>query len=58
MQPTRDPLALAMLAAWLNVRPDQIPDTFRAHTCEATMTAWQRVGRAAVEYLKANPDDC
>lgn len=43
----RDDLALAMLAAWLNVRPDQIPAENRAHTCAYTMAAWQRVGEAA-----------
>jgi hypothetical protein len=46
----RSPLALAMLAAWLNVAPDHLPSTMRAHTCPSTMTAWQRVGEAALEY--------
>jgi hypothetical protein len=47
---TRDPLALAMLAAWLNVRVDQLPETMRAHTCRDTMERWKRVGEAALAY--------
>lgn len=49
----RDPLAMAMLAAWLNVTPEQLPERFKAHTCEATMKAWARVGVAAVSYARA-----
>ena len=49
----RDPLALAMLAAWVNVPVDKLPETMRAHTCEHTMSAWKRVGEAAVAYLEA-----
>lgn len=48
----RDPLALAMLAAWVNTTPDKLPKEMRAHTCVATMTAWKRVGDAAVAFLK------
>jgi hypothetical protein len=48
--PTRDPLALAMFAAWLNVPADKIPPEYKQHTCGATMTAWQRVGQAAVAF--------
>lgn len=44
---TRDPLALAMFAAWLNVQPDQIPPENLAHTNPHTMAAWKRVGEAA-----------
>lgn len=40
-----------MLAAWLNVTPEQLPEKFRAHTCEATMTAWKRVADAAEAHL-------
>jgi hypothetical protein len=39
-----------MLAAWLNVRPDQIPPANRAHLCPHTMAAWRRVGEAALDY--------
>lgn len=46
--PDRDPLALAMLAAWVNCPVDQLPETMKAHTCEATMAAWKRVGEAAM----------
>lgn len=49
----RDPLAIAMLAAWLNVRPDQVPAAFKAFTCEHTMKAWKRVGEAAITHLQA-----
>lgn len=49
--PERDPLALAMLAAWVNCPVDQLPATMRAHTCTATMAAWKRVGEAAVAFL-------
>ena len=45
----RTPLELAMLAAWLNVRPDQIPAENRAQVCPHTMAAWKRVGEAALE---------
>jgi hypothetical protein len=53
---TRDPLALAMLAAWLNVTPEQLPEKFHAHECDATMAAWQRVGEAAVAWVRAHPE--
>ena len=46
----RDDLGLVMLAAWLNVRVDQIPPENRAHLNPHTMAAWERVGRAAVAY--------
>ena len=45
--PERDNLALAMLAAWLNVRVDQIPPENVAHTNPHTMEAWSRVGEVA-----------
>lgn len=50
----RDPLALAMLAAWVNAPVDKLPATMRAHTCTATMTAWKRVGEAARAYFIEN----
>lgn len=50
----RDPLALAMLAAWVNAPVDALPDTMRAHTCPATMAAWKRVGEAARAYFQEN----
>lgn len=43
----RDELGMAMLAAWLNVRVDQIPPENRAHLNPYTMEAWRRVGEAA-----------
>ncbi len=51
----RDPLALAMFAAWVNLPVDKLPPEMRGHTCAATMTAWKRVGDAAIAYLKENP---
>lgn len=48
---TRDPLARAMFAAWVNVDPTAIPEKFKGHTCPATMAAWKRVGEAAIVYL-------
>lgn len=50
-QADRSPLELVMFAAWVNVSPDQVPDTMRGPTCAATMEAWKRVGEAAVTYL-------
>lgn len=43
-----------MLAAWVNVPVDALPDTMRAHTCPATMEAWKRVGEAARAYFQEN----
>jgi hypothetical protein len=50
----RDPLALAMLAAWVNVPVDKLPANMRAHTCAATMASWKRVGDAALAYLETS----
>lgn len=47
----RDPLAMAMLAAWLNVTVEQMPELYKAHTCDATMEAWGRVADAARKHL-------
>lgn len=49
----RDELALAMLAAWLNVQPDQIPAENRAHLNPHTREAWARVGDAARQTIAA-----
>lgn len=38
--------ALIALAAWVNVRPDQLPKEMQAHNCPATMEAWGRVAQA------------
>ena len=48
----RDPLCMAMIAAWLNVSVEQVPVAYRVHTCEASMAAWQRVADAARAHLK------
>lgn len=48
----RDPLCLAMFAAWMNVTPDQVSASLRAHTCEATAIAWQRVADAARAHIE------
>lgn len=48
----RDGLSMAMLAAWLNVRIDQIPPENRAHLNPHTMAAWKRVGEAAIAHHK------
>ena len=55
LQPVmRDPLCLAMFAAWVNVRPDQLPKDMRAFTCKATMDAWQRVADAARKHIEGS----
>jgi hypothetical protein len=46
----RDSIGLIMLAAWMNVRPDQVPRESRAYLNASTMQAWQRVGEAALAY--------
>ena len=46
----RDDLGMKMLAAWLNVRVDQIPPENRAHLNPHTMAAWKRVGEAAIAH--------
>ncbi len=53
MTEERDPLALAMLAAWVNVTPDKLPKEMRAMADPHTMAAWKRVGEAAVAYVRA-----
>lgn len=49
-----DHLALVALAAWVNVRPDQLPDTMRAHNCPSTIAAWGRVSGAIREAVMAS----
>jgi hypothetical protein len=56
MSEQRTPLELAMLAAWLGVRPDQLPKEMRAHTCRDTMERWRKVGEAALQLYKENGD--
>jgi hypothetical protein len=43
----RDDVAMKMLAAWMNVRVDQMPPENNGHLNADTMTAWQRVAEAA-----------
>lgn len=52
MSMVRDDLALVMLAAWLNVSVEKLPEQYRAHTCEETMKAWARVAQAARAHLQ------
>ena len=47
----RDPLALAMFAAWCNLPVDKLPEAMRAHTCPATAEVWARVADAARSIL-------
>ena len=53
-----DHLSRVALAAWVNVRPDQLPKEMQAHNCPATMEAWGRVAHAieaALASLEASP---
>jgi len=43
----RDDVAMKMLAAWMNVRVDQMPPENSTHLNADTMAAWQRVAEAA-----------
>jgi hypothetical protein len=55
LQPVwRDPLALAMFAAWVNVDANKLPENMRAHTCLATAEAWARVADAARDFIERN----
>lgn len=47
----RAPLALALLAAFNGVAPEQLPEGARYFPNEATEKAWDRVGDAAREYF-------
>jgi hypothetical protein len=53
MREQRPPLELVALAAWLNVKPEQLPADLRAKNCDATMTAWKRVADALLETYRA-----
>lgn len=56
-QNQRDGMARIALAAWINVRPDQLPKESQAHTCPITMEAWGRVAssiEAALVNLYSN----
>lgn len=46
LPPTRPPLEMIALAAWVGVTPDSLPETMRAPTCRDTMDAWKRVADA------------
>lgn len=46
----RSGLDMRMLAAWLNVRVDQIPPENTSHLNPVTMAAWKRVGEAAIAW--------
>lgn len=46
-----DGLARVALAAWVNVRPDCLPEAMQAHNCPATMEAWARVADAIIAAL-------
>lgn len=50
----RDDLELALIAAWMNVRVEQLPAKMRAHTCQATKDAWGRVAAAARDHIAKN----
>lgn len=47
----RDELALAMLAAFNNVRPDQLTDGMHFFPNESTQKAWERVAEAARRFM-------
>lgn len=59
----RDDVAMKMLAAWMNVRVDQMPPENNTHLNASTMAAWLRVADAAaaeerakiVEWLRTAP---
>jgi hypothetical protein len=49
----RDDVAMKMLAAWMNVRVDQMPPENNSHLNASTMAAWGRVAEAAAEHERA-----
>lgn len=55
--PIEEALALVMFAAWNGVDPGQLPEAMRYFPNEATKRAWERVARAACEYLALQPHD-
>lgn len=49
----RSNLDVLMLAAWLNVDPEQVPTEYKSQHLNAnTMAAWARVGEAATAYAE------
>lgn len=49
----RDDVTMKMLAAWMNVRVDQMPPENTTHLNASTMAAWGRVAEAAAEHERA-----
>lgn len=54
----RDAMALAMLAAFNNVRPDQVPPAARYFPNASMQAAWGRVADAAAEHMLELLRDC
>lgn len=52
----KDDLGLVMMAAWCNVRPEQLPFGARFNPNGSSEQAWARVGRAAIAYLRERDD--
>ena len=48
----KDGLGLIMMAAWCNVRPDQLPFGARFDPSGSSEKAWARVGASALAYLR------
>lgn len=51
----RDPLALAMLCAWNNVKPEQAPPGWAFHPNDKNFEAWERVATVARHHLQKEP---
>jgi len=51
----RTDLALAMLCAWNNIRPDQAPPEWWNHPDDLNRIAWERVAEAARAHLAPTP---
>ena len=51
---TRDPLALAMFAAWVGAPVEKLPAEMKGHTCPDTMARRLRIDLQAAEYWHAN----
>lgn len=54
MTQERTPLEMVAFAAWVNTPVDKVPEAYKQHTCEATMTAWRRVVRAILNKVEAS----
>lgn len=52
----RDEAGLVLLAAFNNVRPDQLTEAMKFYPNESTQMAWQRVAEAADELFTARCD--